>query len=306
MGRSQAEAKAAVEAGYWHTYRYNPDLAEEGKNPFILDSKPPKAEYKDFIMGEVRYASLTKLFPETAKVLFDRAEKESRKSARTTRSWPTSKTGNPKTKGRGEYPRPFSCHLSHMRGQFSRRRHFTLSRNPRQNACMRDRDSPCPLKSRFGFLAARYSKEHRFALPFLSTHGALLSYSSLRSSFLSFATCLKSLTRLIRAYIAILIYIRYPCQQLLAAFIQKTAWIGGKRMEPYGTIRIKLDELIKAAGISKNKLSHRAEMQRSQINNYCNNKISRLDTDVLARLCTVLECEIGDLLEFIPPDKRTE
>ncbi len=78
MGRSQAEAKAAVEAGYWHTYRYNPDLAEEGKNPFILDSKPPKAEYKDFIMGEVRYASLTKLFPETAKVLFDRAEKESK------------------------------------------------------------------------------------------------------------------------------------------------------------------------------------------------------------------------------------
>ena len=74
----------------------------------------------------------------------------------------------------------------------------------------------------------------------------------------------------------------------------------------YGTIKIKLDELIEQRGISKNKLSHRAEMQRSQINNYCNNKISRLDTDVLARLCTVLECEIGDLLEFIPPDKRTE
>jgi transcriptional regulator, XRE family len=72
-------------------------------------------------------------------------------------------------------------------------------------------------------------------------------------------------------------------------------------VEQYGTIRIKLDELIKKNGISKNKLSHRAEMQRTQINNYCNNDISRLDIDVLARLCTVLNCGIGDLLEFIPP-----
>lgn len=74
-------------------------------------------------------------------------------------------------------------------------------------------------------------------------------------------------------------------------------------MESYGTIRIKLDELIKEANISKNKLSHRAEMQRSQINHYCNNEISRLDIDVLARICTVLECDIGDLLEFVPPEK---
>jgi putative transcriptional regulator len=74
-------------------------------------------------------------------------------------------------------------------------------------------------------------------------------------------------------------------------------------MESYGTIRIKLDELIKKSGISKNKLSHRAEMQRSQINNYCNNKITRLDIDVLARICSVMECEISDLLEFIPPEK---
>lgn len=73
-------------------------------------------------------------------------------------------------------------------------------------------------------------------------------------------------------------------------------------MEEYGTIRIKLDELIKNAGISKNKLSHKAEMQRSQINNYCNNRISRLDIDVLARICTVLECSISDLLEFVPPE----
>ena len=70
----------------------------------------------------------------------------------------------------------------------------------------------------------------------------------------------------------------------------------------YGTIRIKLDELLKASGLSKNMLSHRAEMQRTQINYYCKNQISRLDIDVLARLCTVLNCGIGDLLEFVPPN----
>ena len=68
----------------------------------------------------------------------------------------------------------------------------------------------------------------------------------------------------------------------------------------YGYIRIKLDELIKEKGISKNKLSHRAEMQRTQINQYCNNQVTRLDTAVLARICTTLDCKIEDLLEFIP------
>ncbi|MBQ7387076.1 MAG: helix-turn-helix transcriptional regulator [Clostridia bacterium] len=73
-------------------------------------------------------------------------------------------------------------------------------------------------------------------------------------------------------------------------------------MNEYGKINIKLDELIKKVGISKNKLSHKAEMQRTQINNYCKNKITRLDTDVLARICTVLDCKIEDLLEFVPPE----
>ena len=71
-------------------------------------------------------------------------------------------------------------------------------------------------------------------------------------------------------------------------------------MNSHGTIRIKLDELLKKSGMSKSKLSHRAEMQRTQINNFCNNKITRLDTDVLARLCAALNCNISDLLEYVP------
>ena len=71
----------------------------------------------------------------------------------------------------------------------------------------------------------------------------------------------------------------------------------------YGFIKIKLAELIAEKGISKNKLSHRAEMQRTQINQYCNGEITRLDTAVLARLCTALDCRIEDILEFVPTDK---
>ncbi len=70
----------------------------------------------------------------------------------------------------------------------------------------------------------------------------------------------------------------------------------------FGNIRIKVNELIEAKGISKNKLAHRAEMQRTQLNQYCNNEITRLDTAVLARLCTALDCKIEDILEFVPAD----
>lgn len=73
-------------------------------------------------------------------------------------------------------------------------------------------------------------------------------------------------------------------------------------MERFGTIRIKLAEALEARGLSKNKLSQRAEMQRTQLNHYCNNTITRLDIDVLARLCTVLNCGIDELLEFVPPE----
>lgn len=74
--------------------------------------------------------------------------------------------------------------------------------------------------------------------------------------------------------------------------------------QDYGYIRIKLAELIEERGISKNKLSHRAEMQRSQINQYCSNQVTRLDTAVLARICSTLDCRIEDLLEFIPPESE--
>lgn len=72
----------------------------------------------------------------------------------------------------------------------------------------------------------------------------------------------------------------------------------------FGYIKIKVNELIEKKGISKNKLAHRAEMQRTQLNQYCNNEITRLDTAVLARLCTALECNIEDILEFIPAENQ--
>ena len=73
MGISMLEEKKAVEAGYWNLFRYNPALIAEGKNPFSLDSKAPTADYKDFIMGEVRYSSLKRSFPEKADALYDQS-----------------------------------------------------------------------------------------------------------------------------------------------------------------------------------------------------------------------------------------
>ena len=75
MGVSQVEEKKAVAAGYWHNFRFDPRRADEGQNPFQLDSKAPSASYRDFIMGEVRYNSLTRSFPDRAEKLFANAEK---------------------------------------------------------------------------------------------------------------------------------------------------------------------------------------------------------------------------------------
>ncbi len=76
MGRSQAEEARAVECGYWHLWRFNPELAEKGQNPFSLDSKEPQWDkFQDFLMGEVRYLSVKKAFPDEADELFAEAQK---------------------------------------------------------------------------------------------------------------------------------------------------------------------------------------------------------------------------------------
>jgi len=75
MGRTQAQSKSAVEAGYWHMYRFNPTLEEQGQNPFVLDSKEPDwTKFQDFLQSEVRYSSLSKSVPAEAAELFQAAE----------------------------------------------------------------------------------------------------------------------------------------------------------------------------------------------------------------------------------------
>ena len=79
MGKSQQQIKDAVSSGYWHLYRYNPLLREEGKNPFILDSKEPTTNIRDFLDTETRYSSLKRFFPERAKSLYEAAEAHSKR-----------------------------------------------------------------------------------------------------------------------------------------------------------------------------------------------------------------------------------
>ncbi len=76
MGATQLETKRAVASGYWAMYRFNPELKEQGKNPFTLDSKEPTESFRDYLLGEVRYASLAKLFPEFAEQLFEKTERD--------------------------------------------------------------------------------------------------------------------------------------------------------------------------------------------------------------------------------------
>jgi pyruvate-ferredoxin/flavodoxin oxidoreductase len=71
MGKSQEDIKRAVDAGYWHLYRYNPTKKDGGENPFTLDSKEPKMAFKEYLMGQTRYSSLLKEFPDLAENLFD-------------------------------------------------------------------------------------------------------------------------------------------------------------------------------------------------------------------------------------------
>ena len=78
MVNCQAEMKKAVDCGYWNMFRFNPALKAEGKNPFTMDSKAPTTSYKEFILNEARYSSLTRSFPERAEELFEQAEKASK------------------------------------------------------------------------------------------------------------------------------------------------------------------------------------------------------------------------------------
>ncbi len=78
MAKVQDEIKRAVEAGYWHLYRYNPMLAEEGKNPFQLDSKEPEGGYREFLRGEVRYSSLERTLPDAADALYRKSEADAK------------------------------------------------------------------------------------------------------------------------------------------------------------------------------------------------------------------------------------
>ena len=78
MTKSQEEEKKAVDCGYWQLYRYNPAAIDQGKNPFTLDSKEPTADYKSFLLGETRYASLMKARPELAEKLFEKTEADSK------------------------------------------------------------------------------------------------------------------------------------------------------------------------------------------------------------------------------------
>ena len=78
MGRSVANEEQAVKAGYWHLYRYNPQLKAEGKNPFTLDSKEPTESFREFLMGQVRYAAIAKQYPDVAEELFNMAEENAK------------------------------------------------------------------------------------------------------------------------------------------------------------------------------------------------------------------------------------
>ncbi len=83
MGKSIQTMKNAVDAGYWSCYRYNPELTEQGKNPFVLDSREPSADYKSFLLSENRYASLQKLYPEHAEKMYQISEQHAKERRET-------------------------------------------------------------------------------------------------------------------------------------------------------------------------------------------------------------------------------
>jgi pyruvate-ferredoxin/flavodoxin oxidoreductase len=89
MGKAQENIKDAVDCGYWNLYRFNPELEDQGKNPLILDSKPPTGNFRQFIMEQVRYSALAKEFPAVAEQLFTQTEKRPCQSMPSIRIWQT-------------------------------------------------------------------------------------------------------------------------------------------------------------------------------------------------------------------------
>ena len=84
--------------------------------------------------------------------------------------------------------------------------------------------------------------------------------------------------------------------------------VGEKQMESmeYGYVKIRLNELLKEKKVSKNKLAAKAQMQRTQLNNYCKQKMQRVDLAIIARICSALDCGVSDVLEYIPPQEKPE
>jgi pyruvate-ferredoxin/flavodoxin oxidoreductase len=78
MGCSVTQEKDAVKSGYWHLYRFNPELKDQGKNPFSMDSKEPTEDFREFLLSEVRFSSLQKTFPEIAEELFEHAAEDAK------------------------------------------------------------------------------------------------------------------------------------------------------------------------------------------------------------------------------------
>ena len=94
------------------------------------------------------------------------------------------------------------------------------------------------------------------------------------------------------------------CYTYITSYIKPVSEVNMFKFGEYGEIRINLDKLIEKSGLSKNKFSRYAEMERTQLNRYINNDVVLLNKDVLARMCTVLECDISDILEYVPPESE--
>lgn len=129
-------------------------------------------------------------------------------------------------------------------------------------------------------------------------------FSDLSSSFSGMSIYLLIVTYHIFQPLTIYLFIKYSIYKKISFSICRNG--EGKIMKDidFGTIRIKLADVMEDQQVSINKLAFRAEMQRTQLKAYKNNEIQRIDLSVLARLCYALDCDIKDLIEYLPPDEK--